>query len=765
MTARVSAPLPSSARVLECLSAARHGLSPRELKARLGVPAASYSRLVELLDQLRISGSVRRGAGGRYQAQASAERGAEWEGVLGMHPRGFGFVTAAGKEDVYVPAEAIGGALHGDRVRVRVVNRTVRGVEGALEGVVERRNPRVAGVLRRRGKSAWLEPDDTRVRGPIVLTALPAEGRDGDAAVVRIRRFPSVVDENPEGELVAVLGVPGDPNAEVEKILVREQIVEAHPEAAVREAETMAARVRRSSAQGRVDLRSVPLPTIDPEDARDHDDAVWVSRNGSGYRVWVAIADVSEYVEPGSALDTEALVRGSTIYLPDRAIPMLPAALAADLCSLLPDTDRLCLCVIADLSRDGKVESFQIVEAVMRSAAMLTYGGVARALGFTERPQRSVQAEAFRRDLKVIDELTRKLRRARLKRGALDLDIPEARVVLDPETGRPLDVQRRAEDPGVRHAYNMVEELMLLANELVASFLAQKRCPTIYRVHGSPDPDKLDRLADIAERFGVRTDVDSLSEPAGVARWLGRIADHPKRAILQTLLLRALKQAAYDIVNIGHFGLASERYLHFTSPIRRYPDIEVHRAVKRVLRGGRPDTSASAVEALRAHATAASVRERAVMDVEREVVDLYRTLLMRDRTGDELDGTVMSFSGAGAYIALDEPFVDVLVRFDALGEDRYELDDDELSAAGVRSGDRVTLGDRVRVVIEDVAVLRRTTYARRVPSAPSGRERKRGASKQGRRRKHGGAEPGDTKHGGKDGKRGRRTRTAKRRRG
>jgi ribonuclease R len=733
MTARVPAPLPSSARVLECLSGARRGLLPRELKDRLGVPDKSYARLVELLDQLTVSGSVRRAAGGRFKAQSSAERGAEWEGVLGMNPRGFGFVTAAGKDDVYVPPDAIGGALHGDRVRVRVVNRTPRGVEGALEGIVERRNPRVAGVLRRRGKSAWLEPDDTRVRGPIVLVAPPAEGREGDAAVVRITHFPNLVDENPEGELVAVLGVPGDPNAEVEKILVREQIVEAHPEAATREAETMAARIRRSNAEGRVDLRAVPLPTIDPEDARDHDDAVWVARRGDGYRVWVAIADVSEYVQPGSALDTEALVRGSTIYLPDRAIPMLPAALAADLCSLLPDTDRLCLCVVADLSRDGKVEHFEIVEGVMRSAAMLTYGGVARALGFTEQPPKSAQAEAFRRDLKVVDELAKKLRRTRLKRGALDLDIPEARVMLDPETGRPLDVQRRAEDPGIRRAYNMVEELMLLANELVASFLARKRCPTIYRVHGSPDPDRLDRLGDIAERFGVRTDVDSLSEPAGVARWLAQIADHPKRPILQTLLLRALKQAVYDIVNIGHFGLASERYLHFTSPIRRYPDIEVHRAVKRILRGERQDTSAAAVEALRAHATAASVRERAVMDVEREVVDLYRTLLMRDRVGDELEGTVMSFGGAGAYVALDAPFVDVLVRFDALGADRYELDEDELSAVGVRSGEKVSLGDRVRVAIEDVAVLRRTVYARRVAGTGNDREKGRGPRKQSRR--------------------------------
>jgi ribonuclease R len=712
--ARVSAPRLSRTAIIECLSGAGRALHAREIRTRLGVAEDGYARLLELLDQLSLSGSVSRVGGNRFKADATPQRGAEWEGVLSMHPRGFGFVAAAGQDDVYVPPDAIGGALHGDRVRVRVVNKSARGIEGSIEAIVERRNPRVAGVLRRRARSAWLEPDDTRMRGPIAVVGLAGEGKDGDAAVVRITRFPSFVEENPEGELVAVLGVPGDPNAEVAKILVREQIVEDHPEGAVREAEAMAARLLRLSAENRTDLRDVPLPTIDPEDARDHDDAVWVERRDEGYRVWVAIADVSEYVTPGSELDAEALARGCTIYLPDRAIPMLPAALAADLCSLLPEQERLCMCVVAELGREGDVKGFEIVEGIMRSAGMLTYAGVARALGFTEQGPRSAQAEALRRDLKVIDELTRKLRRRRLKRGALDLDLPEARVVLDPDTGRPLDVVRRAQDPGVRRAYSMVEELMLLANELVAVWLSKRRCPAIYRVHGTPDAEKLERLGEAAKRLGVRVDLGGLMEPGGVSKWLAQISQHPKRAVLETLLLRSLKQAVYDIVNIGHFGLASDNYLHFTSPIRRYPDLQVHRAVKRLLHGERPDTSASGIEALRASATAASVRERAALDVEREVVDLYRTLLMRDRVGDEHEGNVTAFVGSGAYVTLDQPFVDVLVRYEAMGDDRYQLDSDELGVVGAKSGDRIALGDRIRVAIEDVAVLRRTVYARRL---------------------------------------------------
>jgi len=727
-------PLPTRGDIVSCLSGSRRALHAREIASRCRVEEGSYTRLLELLDQLSFDGTIRRLAGHRFKAQPPEERNrGSWEGVLSVHPRGFGFVTAAGQDDVYVAPDGIGAAMHGDRVRIKVVARTSRGVEGRIEEILERRNPRVAGVLRRKGKSFWLEPDDTRVRGPIVLEGGAREGKDGEAAVVTITRFPKFADENAEGELVAVLGLPGDPNAEVAKILVREQIVEDHPEGAVREAEAMAARVHRLSMEGRTDLREVPLPTIDPEDARDHDDAVWVERNGEGYRAWIAIADVSEYVQPGSALDDEALARGCTIYLPDRALPMLPAALAADLCSLLPDRDRLCLCVIADLDKRGKVSRFDVVEGVMRSAAMLTYGGVARALGFTDTPPKSAQAEGFKRDLKVIDELTRKLRRARMKRGALDLDLPEPRVYIDAQTGAPVDAQRRAEDEGIKRAYHMVEELMLLANELVAEWLSQRRAPAIYRVHGKPDEKKLERLGDVAQKMGVEFDLNEMLEPNGVSRWLKRIEDHPKKFVLEMLLLRSLKQAVYDIVNIGHFGLASDAYLHFTSPIRRYPDIQVHRAVKHLLRGGKPDTSASGIETLRASATASSVRERSAIAVEREVVDLYRTLLMRDRIGDVFEGTVTAIVGSGMFVTLDHPFVDVLVRYEAMGPDYYEMGEDEISAVGVRSGDSVTIGDRVVVGIEDVAILRRQVYARRVPpkrvveqSAREGRGRGKG---------------------------------------
>jgi ribonuclease R len=633
-----------------------------------------------------------------------------------MNPRGFGFVAGgAGQDDVYVPPEAIGGALHGDRVLVTVVSQNDRGLEGRIEKIVKRRSPRVAGVLRRRGKSSWLEPDDSRLRGPIVVSDAGKQAKDGDAAVVTITRFPDFADENPEGELVSVLGPPGDPNVEIAKILVREDVRESHSDAALREAELFTQQLQGNISAGRTDLRQIPLPTIDPEDARDHDDAVWVERHGDGYRAWIAIADVSEFVQPGSALDEEALSRGCTVYLPTRAIPMLPAALAADLCSLLPERERLCLCVIADLDHHGTLKSYDIVEGVMRSAAMLTYGGVARTLGFSDAPPKSAAAEAFKKDLKVMDELTRKLRKARLNRGALDLDLPEARVMVDPQTGAPTDVVRRAQDPGVKRAYSMIEELMLLANEAVALWLGARKAPAVYRIHGQPDETKLERLGEVAERLGVEFDAEAMREPLGVSRFLARIQKHERKQVLEMLLLRSLKQAAYDTNNIGHFGLASKNYVHFTSPIRRYPDVQVHRAVKKILRGEKLDTSPAAREELQLSATLSSARERAVMDIEREVVDLYRCLLMREHVGETFEGTVSALVGSGAFVSLDSPFVDVLVRYEALGPDQYNLSEDELSAVGARSGDTISLGDRVLVTIEDVAILRRQTYGRRVP--------------------------------------------------
>jgi ribonuclease R len=708
--------LPGRSDILQSLRSEGRALHVSELGAKLQVRPASRRRLRELLEQLVVDGTLHALPGDRFRV-AEATGLEHWEGVLSVHPRGFAFVNGAGREDVFVPPSGIGAALHGDMVDVGIVARSPRGLEGRVQAIVRRRQARIPGVLRRRRKSAWLEPDDERIRGPIVIVGNLGDAVDGAAAVVNITRFPEAPDEAPEGEIQAVLGTPGEAQVEVAKILARDNINEERDPAAQREAEARAAALTPVSLTGRRDLRKVPFLTIDPTDARDHDDAIYVERRPDGYRAYVAIADVSEYVQPRSALDLDASERSFTTYLPDRAVPMLPSVLASQHCSLLPEQDRYALVAVVDLDKEASVLRFRLVEAVIHVAALLSYEDAACTLGFVEGEPKNAEAKAHKKDLRVLAELARKLRKLRMKRGALDLDLPEPKVELDKQTGRPVAITRRAKNPGIVSAYQLVEELMLLANERVARWLSGKKSPAVYRVHAPPDPERLQQLGLAAQKLGVPFESDTLESPLGVSRWLKRIAKHPLRQVLEGLLLRSMKLAQYDIVNIGHFGLASEAYLHFTSPIRRYPDLLVHRLCKGLLRGGAVVTDPEAIEALRASTTRASEVERVVMQAEREVVDLYRCLLMQDKVGEVYEARVSGLGGSGLYAVLDDPFVDVLLRFEALGPDRYEPGEDGLSVFGRRSGDRIALGDRVTLVIEDVALLRRTIYGRRVPPA------------------------------------------------
>lgn len=712
--------LPRRDAVVNLLASQGRVLSAREMAAKLAVSEASFPGFLRFLESLAQAGELRPVGNARYALESPlsprapvSTRTEEREGTVSADARGFGFVRAIGfpGEDLYIPDHAMGGALHGDTVVARVVRRTARGMEGEIVRVTKRAKARVAGTLRRRGKSAWLEPDDTRIRGPIVLAKVESGG-DGDAAVVEITRYPVLPDENPEGQLIVALGTPGDPRVEVAKILIREGISDEHPREAEREAKAFGDEVDPKDLVGREDLTGVPLPTIDPEDARDHDDAVWVERAEDGtYTAWIAIADVSHYVRPGTAVDDEARARGCSIYLPDRAVPMLPAPLSSNLCSLLPDKIRLCLCAIVTLDPSGNVLTTRLVRGFMKSAAKLTYPGVARALGWSQKPKPQRAAEEMVEHLRIADQLSQMLRTKRLRRGALDFQLPEAKVVVDVESGAPVSIERRAEDPGVRRAYQLIEELMLLANEVVAKYLADRTVPAIFRVHGPPDEAKLLRFASLCEEVGLPFDESEASDPKKLSAFLRKVAKHPRADVLNMLLLRAMKQATYDVNNIGHFGLASTAYLHFTSPIRRYPDTVVHRIVKTVLDRDEIDRSEGAQASLKEAATIASERERKAMEVEREVVDLHRALYMRAHLGETFEGTVTGMVGGGAFVTLDAPFVDVLVRAEAMGKDRYELDEDQMKFVAPRSGDAVALGDRVVVTIEDVAILRRTVYA------------------------------------------------------
>jgi ribonuclease R len=726
------ATLPHRLRVLELLAEVSRPLHVSEIAGRLGVDPTLTPGLTAMLDDAVLMGAVRAFPGHRYKIAEGVEtvereRGGrkptrERTGFLTVHPRGFGFVATpgTGDSDVYVSKEMLGGALHGDTVVVRIIRTTGRGSEGEIVRVEKRKSQRVPGLFRRRGKSAWLEPDDARMRGPITLN-IDTDARDGQAIVAELTKYPESPDENPEGRVLAVLGEPGDPQVEIAKVLVREEIREDFPAKAVEEARAYGTEIDPAEVEKREDLRVIPLCCIDPYDARDHDDAVFVRRatehdpDGTVWVAWIAIADVSTYVKPGTALDEEARRRGNSVYLPDRAIPMLPRELSSHLCSLLPDVDRLCLAVEVALDAQATPIKKRFVEGVMRSRGTLAYEDVARALKFSNDQPPSEKALKMLPELEVAWEAASALRQRRMRRGALDFDLPEPKVILDAE-GTAVDVVRARKDAGVKKAYNLIEELMLLANEVVAEDLAGRNAPTIYRVHGTPDETKLDRFASMAESLGMPFDPEHAKDPKALGKFLRMIAAHPQAGVLNTLLLRAMKQATYDVVNIGHFGLASKAYLHFTSPIRRYPDLVVHRIVHDLCQGKKIANDDQALESLREAALMASQAERKAMDVEREVVDLHRALLMRAHINETYEGVVSALVGSGAFVAIDSPYVDVLIRYESMGNEPYELDEEGLAAIGQRSGDTIRLGDRMAIRIEDVSIERRTVFGSRLAS-------------------------------------------------
>jgi ribonuclease R len=641
-----------------------------------------------------------------------------------LNARGFGFViTDEAGPDVFVPAYRIGGALHGDRVRV-TVSEGPKGLEGEVIEVIERGLRHLGGQLHVGPKGAWIEPNDERVPGQVrVEGALPPGARTGQGVLAKIVGYPDGAGQPLRAQVLETFEPQDFARFELRHILLREGVAEAFPDDVRQEATRLPRAVTRDDAHAREDLRALDLVTIDPVDARDHDDAVWAERRPSGgWRVVVAIADVSHYVREGSALDREALARGCTIYLPSHAIPMLPGELSSHLASLVPDQDRLALAVEVDVTSDGVVERHRFVEAVMRSKARISYEGAARALGLSDAGAPQAAAEERRDLLRTLLDVADALRERRRERGSLWFDLPEAKVKLDPTSGAPVSIERSRANVGVARAYNLVEELMLLANEVVARELTRRRVPTIYRVHGPPDADRVEAFAAVARTAGFALSDQHALHPKELSLFLARIEGTPHAAPIGYLLLRAMQQATYSTENVGHFGLAADDYVHFTSPIRRYPDLAVHRIVRRVARGEHVAGEALTAS-LAQQAAQSSLTERRAMTIEREVVDLYGALLMRERIGETFDGaTITGVAEHGVYASLHSPFVTVLCPVAALPYDRYELGKDGVRLVGAYSGRAYALGDKLRVRIDDVSLARRKVIAVPITEGMAGRD-------------------------------------------
>jgi ribonuclease R len=674
----------------------------------LGLAPSERHAVSAALDGLVARGLVAAMPGSRYRLPR--DRGTRVEGHFHQHPRGFAFVMASdGGEDVFIPATSVLGAMHGDLVAV-TAQRGDRGREGVVIEVLQRRGTYVPGTLRARVRGAWVEPDDVRIRGPIMVDDPGADtDTDGTSVVCEITRWPEHPGEAPVGRVIEVLGASGTLDTEVRKVLLREAVEESFGAEAIAEADALPEDPTDADREGCVDLRARALVTIDPDDARDHDDAVHVTRNDdASYVVTVAIADVSYYVRPGTALDDEALRRGTSIYLPDRAIPMLPRALSSNLASLLPARDRRVLVCEVVLSAGGAPESTRFYEAVMRSHGRITYTQAARALGWTDAPAEALP-EALVADLQIAADVAMLLRARRLKRGALDLDLPEARVRFEEDGRTPASVYSSRRDAGVRRAYQVIEELMLLANEAVAAACVAGDVGAVYRVHGKPDEEALARFAAVANAYGYKLDVEAGRVPRKLAALLRKVEGKPHARVLGALLLRALPQARYASVNTGHFGLASEAYLHFTSPIRRYPDLVVHRAVRALARNEKPPrASDEGTAALVTRAAAESSRlERRAMDVEREVMDLYRCTVAQKHLGELHTALVTAVTAQGPVVDIEAPFVSGFLKVDEGPAGEWIVDELGTSVTHGRSGFTASLGDELTVELLDVSLARR----------------------------------------------------------
>jgi ribonuclease R len=663
-------------------------------------------------------------------------------GRIKVHPDGYGFVVPDDRsEDIHIAARMRGAAMDSDRVEVAWWV-GARGLEGRVETVLERGRGKITGQIVERGRGVHLEPDDPRITGPVALQGGLNGARTGQAVVAEILRYPETPDGVLEVSVLKVLGDPDDPRTEIEKILAVDDIDEQFPAEVAALAAAMPTEVTEADRRDREDLRKIPFLTIDPETARDFDDAVALEPLGhGGHRVWVAVADVSHYVREGDAIDKEAEARGCSVYLPNRAIPMLPEQLSGHMCSLVPEEDRCAMVVRIDLDADADVVDIDYSTAIIHSRARLDYPGVAAALAGDVRGKRR-KYERHLPSLRAMDALAARLRERRRERGALDLDLPEVVVELDRDDARLVrDIRRSRKDPGERRAYSMIEEFMLAANEAVAASFQRRSEPTIWRIHDAPDADKLEEFATLAERYGIAIDVESARTPRGLQRVLERLRGHPAEKALSFQLLRSLKQASYEVINIGHFGLASPAYVHFTSPIRRYPDLVVHRLLKhRLAAQGKPAGGFARLDgppnlnALQKASADASFSERKAMEVEREVVNLYRAFFLRDRVGDTFEGSISGVAGFGVFVQVDEPFVEGLVRVDYLTpDDYYVFDDVALRLVGRRTGRAFSLGDRVRVEVVSSSVARRkidfrlSEHEAQVPRAPSeGKRRRRG---------------------------------------
>jgi len=616
------------------------------------------------------------------------------------HQRGFGFVIAeVERPDVFIPADNVNGAMNGDKVLAKILKEENGGkkCEGEIAKVIERSNKTIIGTYQDSSNFGFVVADDKRIAQDIFIPKADRLGaKTGQIVIAEITQWPGQ-KRNPEGKIIEILGNKGDTGIDILTIIKKHKLPEEFPPNVEAYADNIAEEIPKEEYARRKDLRDLTMVTIDGEDAKDLDDAVSVQvlENGN-YRLGVHIADVSHYVKEKNPLDKEALKRATSVYLIDRVIPMLPKKLSNGVCSLNPKVDRLALTCFMEIDKHGKTVDHEIVESIIKTNERMTYTDVTKIL--REKDEETIKKyEYLYEDFKHMEELCGILNKKRMDRGAIDFDFDECKIILN-ELGKPIDIV-----PYERAIANrVVEEFMLTANETVAEHFFWLNTPFVYRIHEDPDEEKLTRFSEFAHNLGYGMKWGNEIHPRMLQEVIAKVKGKKEEMVLSTLLLRSMMKAKYSPECVGHFGLASKYYCHFTSPIRRYPDLMIHRIIKEVINGG---LSAARTERLTKEVEIASKQssdmERVAMEAEREVDDLKKAEYMSERIGQEYDGIISSVTNFGLFVELPNT-IEGLIHMTSLDDDYYVFDERHLTLIGERTKKMYKLGEEVRIIVSKV---------------------------------------------------------------
>ncbi len=611
---------------------------------------------------------------------------------------GYGFLLPDdGSEDIFLSAQQMQRVFSGDVVLVQVIGQVRKGRrEGIIVEILESNTTEIVGVYHEESGVSYVIADKKSISQDIVVQPQHNAGaKPGEYVVVRLLTQPSV-RRQATGQVIEILGDPFQPGLEIEIAVRNHALRHIWPDEVSAEAQAMPNKVQESDMVGRKDLRNLAFVTIDGQDAKDFDDAVYCQRTakGGGWNLFVAIADVSYYVRPNTALDQEAELRGNSVYFPRRVIPMLPEKISNGLCSLVPNEDRLVMVCEMSVDDSGKMQKYNLYEGVIRSHARLTYKEVAKYLADDKE-----DSHQYFKELKELHQLYKRLHRLRSIRGALDFETTETRIIFDDnqKIERIIPIERN-------DAHKIIEECMLMANVATAKFLVQHKLPLLFRVHAGPELDRLQKLRDFLNALGLRLSGGDNPQSLDYARLLDRIENRPDAQLIRLVLLRSLAQAIYTPENVGHFGLAYDAYCHFTSPIRRYPDLIIHRAIRHALSNESVGNFEYKVKRLKEIGTHCSITERAADLANRDVVDWLKCQYMMNKVGNEYDGIISDVTGFGVFVELKDVFVEGLVHITALEEDYYTFDKTHHRLVGKKTNTVYKLGDSLRVKVARVNV-------------------------------------------------------------